>query len=46
MDIFTIQKIMGHSTLSTTRKYVQLDTASICKFHNQANVLESILTNK
>lgn len=43
MDIFSLQKIMGHSDLSTTRKYVQLDTKTIVEKHSEANVLEKLL---
>ncbi|WP_040212546.1 tyrosine-type recombinase/integrase [Clostridium polynesiense] len=43
MDIFSLQRIMGHTELSTTRKYVQLDTKTIQEKHRQANVLEKLL---
>lgn len=43
MDIFSLQRIMGHVELSTTRKYVQLDTKTIQEKHKQANVLEKLL---
>lgn len=32
MDMFTLQKIMGHSTLLTTRKYVQLENSDLKMF--------------
>lgn len=42
-DVFTLQKIMGHSDLSTTRKYIQLDTDTIQEFHNKADVLSNFI---
>lgn len=43
MDIFTLQRILGHANIQTTRQYVQLQTADIQKKHNEINVLGSIL---
>lgn len=40
MDIFTLQRIMGHTELSTTRKYIQLDTKHLIKKKNQIDTLK------
>lgn len=37
MDIFTLQRIMGHSTLLTTRKYVQLESNDLKRKHDKMN---------
>ncbi|WP_281659460.1 tyrosine-type recombinase/integrase [Halobacillus sp. Cin3] len=34
-DIFTLQRIVGHANITTTRKYIQLDDKSIRKQHAQ-----------
>lgn len=40
MDVFTLQKIMGHTTLLTTRKYIQLDTQDLKKKHDKLNPID------
>lgn len=40
MDLMTIQRIMGHSSLVTTRKYVQLETKDLKKKHSQASPID------
>ena len=42
-DVFTLQKILGHSTLVTSRKYIQLNADDIRKKHNKANLLNRYL---
>lgn len=40
MDIFTLQRIMGHSTIVTTRKYIQLETEDLKKKHDSINQID------
>jgi len=39
-NVFTLQRIMGHSTLLTTRKYIQLDIEDLKQKHKQFSLLE------
>lgn len=39
-DVFTLQRIMGHSTLLTTRRYIQLDIEDLKKKHQEFSLLE------
>lgn len=39
-DIFTLQKILGHETIVTTRKYVQLENSDMIIKHKKADVLD------
>jgi integrase/recombinase XerD len=32
---FTLQRILGHSSITTTEKYVSVDTMSLKNAHNQ-----------
>lgn len=41
MNLFTLQRIMGHSSLITTRKYVQLDTEDLKRNHKKASPLDN-----
>ena len=41
-DLFSLQKIMGHSALSTTRQYVYLLTEDIQKKHRQFSPLDNL----
>lgn len=43
MDAFTLQRILGHSTLAMCRKYIQLETTDIVKKHKQINLLDKYL---
>lgn len=43
MDIFTLQRIMGHQTLLTTRKYIQLETEDLKKKHDKINPIDKYL---
>lgn len=40
MDIFTLQRIMGHNTLVATRKYIQLENEDLIKSHNGINLVD------
>jgi len=40
MDVFTLQRILGHASLSTTRLYIQLDDEFISAKHSEAGVLD------
>ena len=46
MDLFTIQRIMGHSTLITTRRYVQLESKDLIKKHNNASLIDKFIKRK
>lgn len=37
IDIFTLQRIMGHNNITATRQYFQLNTTDIQKKHAQAS---------
>lgn len=39
VDTFTLQKILGHSTIMTTRKYIQLDNADLKRSHEKLNMV-------
>ncbi|OPJ63467.1 tyrosine-type recombinase/integrase [Clostridium oryzae] len=43
MDVFTLQKILGHSSIQTTRKYIQLNIEDLIKTHNKIDLLSKIL---
>ena len=43
MDAFSLQRIMGHSTMDMTRHYVNLTTEDTRKAHNQAGVVLSLV---
>lgn len=43
MDIFTMQRIMGHSTIITTRRYVQLNSKDLIKKHNSASMIDKFI---
>ena len=42
-DVFTLQKMLGHSTLSMSRRYIQLDNTHLRKKHKEASMLEKYL---
>lgn len=46
VDLFTIQKLMGHQCLQTTRKYVQLNIQDIIKNHNKVNFVSRYFGGK
>jgi integrase/recombinase XerD len=43
MDIFTLQKLLGHSNITTTRQYIQLDTEDLINIHSKANVINNFI---
>ncbi|MBC2580851.1 tyrosine-type recombinase/integrase [Clostridium sp. DJ247] len=40
VDVFYLQKLLGHSLITTTRQYVQIDTNDLVKKHSEANFLD------
>ena len=38
-DVFRLQRILGHSTLEMTRRYVQLQTEDLSAVHDGLSVL-------
>lgn len=42
IDIFTLQRILGHADISTTRKYIQLDTNDLIESHGKVDLLGDI----
>jgi integrase/recombinase XerD len=42
-DIFTLQKILDHADIQTTRKYVQMDAEHIREQHNKFSPVRSIM---
>ncbi|WPC42913.1 tyrosine-type recombinase/integrase [Clostridium sp. JS66] len=43
MNLFSIQRIMGHTIVQTTRRYVQLDTTDLQKQHKKYNIIDKYL---
>jgi integrase/recombinase XerD len=43
MDTFTLQRMLGHSSLLTTRKYIQLDNTDLKRNHEKMNFVASYL---
>jgi integrase/recombinase XerD len=43
MDIFTLQKLLGHSNITTTRQYIQLSTDDLISSHDKVNVISRFL---
>ena len=43
MDVFSLQRIMGHATMEMTRHYVNLTTEDTRKAHGQAGVILSLV---
>lgn len=46
MDVFTLQRILGHADISTTRRYVQLDDEDIKRQHAQFSPITYVLKRK
>jgi len=46
MDIFTLMRILGHSDISTTRKYVQINDEDVKRQHMQFSPLQRIVKRK
>lgn len=42
-DMFTLQKILGHSTLVMCRKYIQLENSDLVRKHSQVSLLNKYL---
>lgn len=42
-DIFTLQRILGHSTLEMCRKYIQLENTDLIEKHKEAGLLDNYL---
>lgn len=40
LDLFTLQRIMGHSSLVTTRRYVQLENTDLINKHSKASMID------
>jgi integrase/recombinase XerD len=43
MDVFTLQKMLGHSNITTTRIYVNLDNTHLINSHSRINVISKFL---
>lgn len=43
MDVFTLQKMLGHANITTTRIYVNLDNSYLIKAHERLNVIGRFL---
>lgn len=43
MDVFTLQKMLGHASLSTTRIYVNLDNSHLINVHERLNIINRFL---
>lgn len=43
MDLFIIQRIMGNSSLASTRRYVQLESKDLIKKHNNAALIDKFI---
>lgn len=46
MDIFTLQRTLGHADISTTRKYIQLEKEDLITQHNLYSPLHKIIKQK
>jgi len=46
MDVFTLQRIMGHNQISTTRQYIQLETNDLIKKHEKMDSVSRYLRGK
>ncbi len=43
MDVFTLQRIMGHKNITTTRQYIHLDNTDIRNKHKESGILNYFL---
>jgi len=39
IDVFVLQRILGHTTIAMTRKYVQLESSDLIKKHSKIDLL-------
>ncbi|MFS0556883.1 tyrosine-type recombinase/integrase [Brevibacillus sp. 179-C9.3 HS] len=46
MDIFTLQRVLGHADITTTRRYVQLGKDDLITQHNQFSPLANVIRAK
>jgi integrase/recombinase XerD len=46
MDVFTLMRILGHSDISTTRKYVQIDDDDVKEQHKLYSPIQRIMKRK
>ena len=42
-DLFSLQKILGHTTLDMVRRYVNLDTDAVKRQHAQASPVDRLV---
>jgi len=43
MDLFSLQRILGHADITTTRRYIQLNSNDLVQQHNQYSPLLNVL---
>ncbi|MED1794984.1 tyrosine-type recombinase/integrase [Brevibacillus nitrificans] len=43
MDLFSLQRILGHADITTTRRYIQLNSEDLIQQHNQYTPLTNVL---
>lgn len=43
MDVFTLQKMLGHANIATTRIYVNLDNTHLINVHERLNIINKFL---
>lgn len=43
MDVFTLQKMLGHANITTTRIYVNLDNSHLIKAHERLNIINRFI---
>lgn len=43
LDIFSLQKMLGHANITTTRIYVNLDNSHLIKAHEKLNIINRFL---
>jgi len=41
-DLFSLQRILGHTTLDMVRRYVNLDTAEVKRQHEHASPVDRL----
>jgi len=46
MDLFSLQRILGHADITTTRRYVQLNKEDLVLQHNQFSPLANVIRRK